>query len=61
MRDFFSLFNKQKKSRFAYEENFNPLSFNPVFFQFKIRSENPETFIEKKNGKKRNLPQRTGD
>jgi len=57
MPGFYPLLNKQKKSCFAYEENFNPLSFNPVFFQFKIRSENPETFIEKKDGKKRDLPQ----
>lgn len=57
MPGFYPLLYKRKKSSFAYEENFNPLSFNPVFFQFKIRSENPETFIEKKNGKKRDLPQ----
>jgi len=61
MPGFYSLLNKRKKSSFAYEEKINPLSLNTVFFQYNIRSENPETFIAKKNGKKRNFPQRTGD
>ena len=46
---------------FAYEENLNPLSNPTVFFQTKIRSENPETSIAEKNGKKRCLPKRKGN
>ena len=46
---------------FAYEENLNTLSILIVFFSTKIRNENPETYLKKKNGKKRCFPQRTGN